>query len=93
MVEIRRVEAAEGDEMWSFVGNTTPQRWLWHAIDQLTGVVLAYVLGTRADTVFTQLHTMRQPFGLVHGLAAIHHLFPLTIGTHHQLMHHRCLLE
>jgi len=36
-VEVRRVEAAEVDEMWSCVGNKAQQRWLWHAIDHLTG--------------------------------------------------------
>jgi len=60
------VEAAEVDEMWSFVGSKAHQRWLWHAIDHLTGVVLAYVLGTRADAVFEQLHALLQPFGIVH---------------------------
>jgi insertion element IS1 protein InsB len=65
-VEVRRVEAAEVDEMWSFVGSKAQQRWLWHAIDHLTGVVLAYVLGTRADAVFEQLQVLLQPFGIVH---------------------------
>jgi insertion element IS1 protein InsB len=65
-VEVRRVEAAEVDEMWSFVGSKAPQRWLWHAIDHLTGVVLAYVFGNRADAVFLQLQKMLKPFGLVH---------------------------
>jgi insertion element IS1 protein InsB len=65
-VEVRRVEAAEVDEMWSFVGSKAHQRWLWHAIDHLTGVVLAYVLGTRADTVFAQLQALLKPFGIVH---------------------------
>ena len=41
-VEIRRVEAAEVDERWSFVQSNAHPRWLWHAIDHLTGVVLAY---------------------------------------------------
>jgi len=66
MVEVRRVEAAEVDEMWSFVGSKAHQRWLWHAIDHLTGVVLAYVLGSRADVVFAQLPALLKPFGLVH---------------------------
>ena len=35
--------------MWSFVKSKAPQRWLWHAIDPLTGVVLAYGFGSRAD--------------------------------------------
>jgi insertion element IS1 protein InsB len=65
-VEVRRVEAAEVDEMWSFVGSKAPPRWLWHAIDHLTGVVLAYVLGSRADKAFVQLQKLLKPFGLVH---------------------------
>jgi insertion element IS1 protein InsB len=65
-VEVRRVEAAEVDEMWSFVGSKAHQRWLWHAIAHLTGVVLAYVLGSRADEVFLQLQKLLKPFGLVH---------------------------
>jgi insertion element IS1 protein InsB len=65
-VEVRRVEAAERDERWSFVGRKAHQRWLWQAIDHLTGVVLAYVLGNRADEVFLQLQQLLKPFGLVH---------------------------
>jgi insertion element IS1 protein InsB len=65
-VEGRRVEAAEVDEMWSFVGSKAHQRWLWQAIDHLTGVVLAYVFGNRADAVFLQLQKLLKPFGLVH---------------------------
>jgi hypothetical protein len=65
-VEIRRVEAAEVDEMWSFVQSKAHQRWLWHAIDHLTGVVLAYVFGSRADEVFVELQKLLKPFGLVH---------------------------
>lgn len=65
-VEIRRVEAAEVDEMWSFVQRKAHQRWLWHAIDHLTGVVLAYVFGSRADEVFVELQKLLKPFGLVH---------------------------
>jgi insertion element IS1 protein InsB len=51
-VEIQQVEEAAVDEMWSVVGKKAPQRWLWHAIDHRTGVVLAYVLGTHQDEVF-----------------------------------------
>jgi insertion element IS1 protein InsB len=65
-VEIRRVEAAEVDEMWSFVGSKAHQRWLWHAIDHLTGVVLAYTFGSRADEVFLELQKLLTPFGLEH---------------------------
>ena len=65
-VEVRRVEAAEVDEMWSFVQSNAQQRWLWHAIDHLTGVVLAYAFGTRADEVFLQLQQLLKPFGVAH---------------------------
>ena len=51
-VEIQPVEEAEIDEMWSVVEKKSQQRWLWHAIDHRTGVVLAYVLGTHQDEVF-----------------------------------------
>ncbi len=63
---MRRVEAAEVDERWSFVGSKAYQRWLWHAIDHLRGVVLAYTFGSRADKVFVQLRKLLKPFGLVH---------------------------
>ena len=65
-VEVRRVEAAEVDERWSFVKSKAHQRWLWHAIDHLSGVVLAYAFGSRAEAVFVELKKLRQPFGLVH---------------------------
>ena len=32
-VILQQVDAAEMDEMWSFVGSKSQQRWLWHAID------------------------------------------------------------
>jgi insertion element IS1 protein InsB len=63
---VRRVEAAEVDEMWSFVGSKAHQRWLWHAIDHLSGVVLAYAFGKRADKVFKKLQKLLKPFGVVH---------------------------
>jgi insertion element IS1 protein InsB len=52
IMKIHKAEEAEVDEMWSFVGKKTQQRWLWHAMDHRTGVVLAYVLGTHQDDVF-----------------------------------------
>ncbi len=63
---MRRVEAAEVEERWSFVGSKAHQRWLWHAIDPLSGVVLAYAFGSRADKVFVQLQKLLTPFGLGH---------------------------
>jgi len=49
---ICRVDEAEVDEMWSFVGQKKDQRWLWHALDHRSGQVLAYVFGRRKDEVF-----------------------------------------
>jgi insertion element IS1 protein InsB len=65
-VELRRVEAAEVEEMWSCVKSKAPQRWLWHAIEPLTGVVLADVVGSRADEVCVDLPKLLNPFGLSH---------------------------
>ncbi len=65
-VEVRGVAAAEIEEMWRFVKSNAQQRWLWHAIDHLTGVVLAYVFGSRADAVFVELQKLLKPFGLGH---------------------------
>ena len=63
-VVIRRVEDAEVDDMWSFVGKKKHQRWLWHAIDHQTGTVLAYVCGRRKDDVFVKLKALLEPFGI-----------------------------
>ncbi len=65
-VDIERAGEAEMDEMWSFVGNKHNPRWLWHAIDHITGVVLAYVFGRRKDRVFLKLKALLEPFGLTH---------------------------
>ena len=65
-VIIEKVEAAEVDEMWSYVGNKTQQRWLWHAIDHRTGVILADVLGPRQDEVFLQVKALLAPCGRHH---------------------------
>jgi insertion element IS1 protein InsB len=51
-VLLQRVDEAEMDEMWSFVGKKKEPRWLWHAINHRTGQVLAYVFGRRKDEVF-----------------------------------------
>jgi insertion element IS1 protein InsB len=42
-VVIRLTEAAEVDEMWSYVGKKQEPRWLWHAIDHRSGKVLVAV--------------------------------------------------
>jgi len=63
-VVIQRVEDAEVDEMWSYVGKKREPRWLWHAIDHRSGHVLAYVLGRRKDAVFLKLKGLLEPFGI-----------------------------
>ena len=57
---------AELDEMWSFVQSKQQQRWLWQAVDHVTGEVLAYVLNTREDKAFLELKALLQPFGIQH---------------------------
>ena len=64
MVLWERVEAAELDEMWSFVGNKGCRRWLWLAIDRKTRAVLAYVFGRKKDGVFRKLKALLEPFGI-----------------------------
>lgn len=66
IVDIQKVEddAAEIDEMWSYVQSKEHQRWLWHAIDHKTGKILAYTFGTRKDEVFLKLRELLEPFGI-----------------------------
>src|SRR4030095_13791199 len=63
-VVIQRVEEAEVDEMWSYVGEKREPRWLWHAMDHHTGKVLASVFGRRHDHVFLQRKGLLEPFGI-----------------------------
>jgi hypothetical protein len=63
-VMIHKVEAAEVDEMWGFMGSKSQQRWLWHAMDHHTGQILAYVFGTREDEAFLELKALLKPFGI-----------------------------
>jgi insertion element IS1 protein InsB len=55
---------AEVDEMWSFVNSKTEQRWLWHAIEHVSGKILAYVLASRKDEAFVKLKELLEPFGI-----------------------------
>jgi insertion element IS1 protein InsB len=64
-LEVRRGLRSELDEMWSFVKAKTNPRWLWHAIDHGSGKVLAYVFGRRKESVFLQLQTLLEPFGIM----------------------------
>jgi insertion element IS1 protein InsB len=60
----RRGLTSELDEMWSYVGKKAEPRWLWHAIDDHSGAVLAYVFGRRKDEVFLQLQELLASFHL-----------------------------
>ena len=63
-VVLARVEEAEADEMWSYVGQKSAPRWLWQALDHRTGTVLAYVFGRREDQAFLNLKALLKPFGI-----------------------------
>src|SRR5262249_7820473 len=63
-VVLTRVDEAEVDEMWSFVGKKKELRWLWHALDHRSGKVLAYVFGRRKDGAFVKLKTLLESFGI-----------------------------
>ena len=55
---IRKVQEAELDEMWSFVGRKKHPRWLWGALDHQTGRILAYVFGRREDRALLKLKAL-----------------------------------
>jgi insertion element IS1 protein InsB len=55
---------AEADEMWSFVKSKAEQRWLWHAINHVSGRILAYVLAERKDEAFLKLKELLEPLGI-----------------------------
>ena len=46
------------DEMWGRVYSKNTPCWLWHAIDHETGMVVAYVLGSREEEMLWQLWNM-----------------------------------
>jgi insertion element IS1 protein InsB len=58
------VDEAEVEAMWSFVGKTKEQRWLWHAIDHGSDRVLAYGFGRRKDEVFLPWKALLEPCGI-----------------------------
>ena len=61
---IHKVEEAELDEMWSFVGDKKRPWWLWEALDHQTGQLLAYVFGWREDQAFLELKALLEPLGI-----------------------------
>jgi len=50
--------------MWIFVQNKSNQRWLWLAINNETGDILAYTFGKRKDKVFREFKSILEPFGI-----------------------------
>ena len=54
-LEVELYYTAEMDELWSFVGRKSNQRWTWYAMDKNTGVILAWHNGGRSDEDFQQL--------------------------------------
>src|SRR5262249_18542719 len=63
-VVVCKVEEAELDEMWSFVGCKKHPRWLWGALDHQTGQILAYVFGRREDQALLKLKALLAPLGI-----------------------------
>ena len=52
------------DQQWSFVRNKQNQRWLWVAICQYTGQVLAFTFGKRSNQSCQRLMQMLKPFNI-----------------------------
>jgi insertion element IS1 protein InsB len=63
-VVIHKVQEAELDEMWSFVGGKKQPRWLWEALDHQTGRIVAYTFGRRTDRVLLKLKALLEPLGI-----------------------------
>ena len=63
-VVVRKVQEAELDEMWSFVGSKKQPRWLWAALDHRTSQIVAYTFGHRADRVLLKLKALLEPLGI-----------------------------
>jgi IS1 family transposase len=57
-VVVRKVQEAELDEMWSFVGCKRRPRWLWQVLEHQTGRVVAYVFGRREDQALLPLKAL-----------------------------------
>ena len=55
---------AQLDEQWSFVGNKKNQRWLWVALCQYTGLILAFTFGRRTNECCERLIKLLKPFNL-----------------------------
>jgi insertion element IS1 protein InsB len=62
--ELSQWVGPEADELWRFVQSQQQQRWLWHAIDQETREIFAYVLSDHKDAAFLELKTLLAPFGI-----------------------------
>ena len=45
----------EADELWSYVGAKSCQRWTWYAIEREHGIILAHQHGKRTEAVCEKL--------------------------------------
>jgi insertion element IS1 protein InsB len=63
-VVTHKVKEAELDEMWSFIGSKKHPRWLWEALDQRTGRIVASTFGRRADRAVLKLKALLAPLGI-----------------------------
>ena len=53
---------AEMDELWSYVGDKSNQRWTWYAIERKSGIILAWHNGKRRDKDFLVLWILLAQF-------------------------------
>ena len=83
-VVVRKVQEAELDEMWSFVGSKQHPRWLWAALDHRTSRILAYTFGHRADRVLVKLKALLEPLG-------IRRFYTDGWGAYHRHLTHACM--
>lgn len=45
----------EWDEMWSFIGSKSEQRWLWYILCRNTGRIVAWICGPRSNETLKKL--------------------------------------
>ena len=55
---------AEADELWSFVGKKSNQRWTWYAVERGSGLILAHHNGKRTDAMCAELMNQLRTFPL-----------------------------
>jgi insertion element IS1 protein InsB len=68
LLEVDLYWSTEWDELWSFVGDKSNQRWLWYVLERRSGLILAYHLGRRSDESLQALvdKVAHLPIGICH---------------------------